>query len=79
MACAYWFVFFKLQRVVAVLLPPIIISIYNEHSFYYSFVVMLHILVVFQLVYVLMMVVKQSTADVFLIDWEPPRAKGEAK
>ena len=76
LATWFWFVFFKLQRVVDVLLPPIN-DIYSSSSFYYSFVVMMHILAVFQAVYVAVMIIRQSFADIFLIDWEPPKSRGK--
>lgn len=75
LATWFWFVFFKLQRVVDVLLPPLN-DIYSTTSFYYSFVVMIHVLAVFQAVYIAVLVMRQSLADVFLIDWEPPKLRG---
>jgi hypothetical protein len=77
MAVWYWFVFFKLQKVVSVMLPPVD-NIYRPGSFYYSFVVMLHVLCVFQWVYILVLVVRQSVADMFLIDWEPSKSKSKS-
>lgn len=75
----YWFVFFKLQRSVSVMLPPEGRNFYDPNSFYYSFYVVLHILVVFQVIYVAVLVYRQSALDIFLIDWEPARGKGNAE
>lgn len=72
LVCWYWFVFFKLQDTVAVMLPPMH-NIYSSDSDYNSFVMMLHLLFFFQLIHILHMIYRQANADLFFIDWEPSR------
>ena len=66
----YWFVFFKLQDTVAILLPPAG-NIYTSTSAYYRFVILLHTLVFADLFYICKMVYQQAYSDIFFIDWEP--------
>lgn len=61
----YWFLFFKLQSVVSVLLPP------SDSSFYDDFIFSVNLLFVFQLIQVLYTMYRQADADVFFVDWEP--------
>lgn len=68
--CWYWFVYFKLQRAVAVMFSPQY-DYNDESSLYYPFVLHLHLMTLFQLVYVLTLINKQVSSDIFFIDWEP--------
>ena len=79
LVCWYWFVFFKVQSDISVLLPPVF-DINAETvsdngvpqmSPYYWFSVSIHMLFFFQAAYIGDMVYKQSMADIFFIDWEP--------
>lgn len=72
----YWFVFFKLQDTVDVMLPPQQ-NIYNEQSDYFHFVMQIHILFFFQLIYVCRFLFKQSYADIFFMDWEPSKSRSK--
>jgi len=76
LVCQYWFVFFKIQDTVAVMLPPME-DIYSSGSDYNVFVSMLHLLFFFQLGYVAHMVYRQANADIFFIDWEPSKSKAK--
>ena len=60
--CAYWFVFFKLQHDVFLLLPP-----ENE---LYLFKAALHAIFWCQTIYVLYTLVRQCQCDVIFVDWE---------
>lgn len=71
----YFFVFYKLQSVPSILLPPMI-QISALHSPYLIFVVQLHLLAIFQICYVLyQLVYKQGNFHLYLIDWEPAKHK----
>jgi meckelin len=72
----YLFVFFKMQEFPSVMLPPVV-NIYSTSSEYFMFVAALHILAFFQFGYVCFLILKQSYADVFFIDWEPATAKAD--
>ena len=74
----YWFVFFKMQDTVAYMLPPQE-GYYQEDSPYFRFVVILHLLSMFQLAYVIRMTFKQANADIFFLDWEPTGKTGNKK
>jgi meckelin len=73
----YWFVFFKLQDTVAVMLPPMH-NIYSSVSVYNGFVMMLHLLFFCQLYHILHMVYRQANVDLFFIDWEPARKENKS-
>lgn len=72
--CWYFFVFFKLQNRVSILLPAQV-DIWSFGNPYNIFVSMLHILAFFQLTWVVFLIVRQCYADIFFIDWEQPRPK----
>lgn len=60
------------------ILPPSE-DIYASYSEYYLLQVLLHLLFVFQTIYILHMVYWQSRMDIFLIDWEKPTYKPQNK
>lgn len=68
--CWYWFVFFKLQQVVSIMLSPMY-NYNDQNSLYYPFVLHIYLMAFFQFGYVLHMIYTQLNADVFFIDWEP--------
>merc|ERR1711991_280606 len=79
LVCWYWFVFFKLQEVSYVMLPPMY-DIYqswgNEdgtysYSTYYWFGVFVNMMWGYQFLYIIDMIWKQANADIFFLDWEP--------
>ena len=74
----YWFVFFKMQDTVAIMLPPQY-GYYDEASPYFRFMLILHLLACSQLAYVLRMTYKQANADIFFLDWEPAGKSGNKK
>jgi meckelin len=74
----YWFLFYKVQDTVAVMLPPQQF-LYVDKSFYFPFVVLLHVTALFQLAYVFRFIYKQANADVFFLDWEPSSSRNAAK
>jgi meckelin len=65
---AYWFIFYKMQYRVYVLLPP------NDayYSNYLAFEVVFGIVLSFQLLFVFDIVRTQCNVDYFFIDWETP-------
>ena len=65
----YYFIFYKMSDNVTLLMP----SNYESYNVYDIFTGYLVVLLVFKTVYVLFAVIKQATADVILIDWEPER------
>jgi hypothetical protein len=67
--CWYFFVFFKMQAQVSVLLPPQV-DVYDTDSPYYIFTTVLHILTFFQLYHIGNLIYKQCNADIFFLDWE---------
>jgi meckelin len=73
----YWFVFFKLQDTVAVMLPPMH-NIYSTESEYNSFVMLLHLLFFCQLFHIAHLVYRQASVDLFFIDWEPARKENKS-
>ena len=76
MTCWYIFVYFKIQKFPSLMLPPVD-DIYVTTSPYFWFVCAVIILGAFQLAYVLVLIVRQSYADIFFIDWEPSQAKAD--
>ena len=79
LVCWYWFVFFKLQEVSYVMLPPMY-DIYQSwgngdgtysYTSYYWFAVVVNMMWGFQFLYIIEMVWRQSNADIFFLDWEP--------
>ena len=79
LVCWYWFVFFKLQDVSSVMLPPMY-DIYqswsNEdgsysYSSYYWFGVFVNMMWGYQFLYIIDMIWRQANADIFFLDWEP--------
>lgn len=73
----YWFVFFKLQDTVAIMLPPMH-NIYSSESDYNAFVMMLHVLFFCQLFHIIHLVYRQASVDLFFIDWEPARKENKS-
>jgi meckelin len=65
--CAYWFVFFKLQHEVFLLLPPENELILFEATF--------HALFWCQTIYVTYTVVQQCQSDIIFVDWEQNHRK----
>ena len=68
--CWYFFVFFKLQSVPATMLPAMN-NIYQASNPYFVFVANLHVMAFFHLFYCLVMIYRQSHADIFFLDWQP--------
>lgn len=69
--CWYFFVFFKLQSVPATLLP----QMYGQWTVgnpYFVFVANLHVMAFFQFFYCLVFIYRQSSVDIFFLDWQPP-------
>ncbi|KAJ1421101.1 Meckelin, partial [Ochromonadaceae sp. CCMP2298] len=73
----YYFCFFKLQTLPAVLLPPSY-DINSPSSPYFLFTANIHVMFFLQLWYVSVLVYRQCKADLFFIDWEPASAKAKA-
>lgn len=65
--CSYWFIFFKMQYHVFVLLPPA-----RDPSSYVPFASIVGLLVFLHLITVFDMIRRQSKTDFFFIDWETP-------
>ena len=65
----YYFLFYKMSDNVTLLMP----SNHESANVYNIFTGFLFVLLVFKTVYILFAVIKQSTADVILIDWEPEK------
>ncbi|KAL3827608.1 hypothetical protein ACHAXA_002105 [Cyclostephanos tholiformis] len=65
MICTYWFIFFKLQNEVFLLLPP-------ETEFIF-FVTSFHTLFWFQTSHVACVIANQCTSDILFVDWESRR------
>mmetsp|Transcript_30753 Transcript_30753/g.82367 ORF Transcript_30753/g.82367 Transcript_30753/m.82367 type:complete len:735 (-) Transcript_30753:197-2401(-) len=63
--CGYWFIFFKLQGVVKVLLP-----LDNPNS---AFAAVFSICLVAKFAQVCMLIRHQSKVDIFFMDWEKPK------
>ena len=72
--CWYFFVFFKVQKVPSVMLPPMG-NYYSPQSEYYIFTCSLHALAIFQFIWVVGMTYRQCNADICFIDWEPTKIK----
>ena len=70
----YWYMLFKLQSDVYLLLPPTTAE-YGIKDDYYPFEVMLYMCFFFQLLRVMEIVMMQCSAEVFFIDWEKPRGQ----
>ncbi|CAM9501613.1 unnamed protein product, partial [Discosporangium mesarthrocarpum] len=69
---AYWFVFFKLQDSVFLMLPADRVG-YGSKGEYYPLEVMVLMIFLFQGARVIYLLYCQCTADVFLVDWEKVR------
>ena len=69
--CAWWFVFYKLQERVYCLLPPLG-SFAENYQQYEGMLIALTVCKALAIFYKI--VFEQSVLDVFLIDWESPRA-----
>lgn len=65
--CAYWFIFFKMQYHVFVLLPPA-----RDPQSYVPFASIVGLLVFLHLITVFDLIRTQSKTDFFFIDWETP-------
>jgi len=71
---AYWFVFFKLEERVFLLLPAL--NTYETN--YKPFIILFGLVACTKLVAILYKIITQAEFDVFLIDWErPKRSKSE--
>jgi meckelin len=71
--CAYWFVFFKLQETVFVMMPANNeYYLMNEYFFYEAFFYTLFWVHTFYMLYTIYM---QCNVDIFLVDWEKPKSK----
>ena len=64
----YWFVFYKMQYHVYILIPPT--NTYQTN--YYPFEVVLGLVIAFQLLWVFDIIRSQSNIDILFIDWETP-------
>ena len=68
----YWFVFFKMQERVFLLLP----EVDHNSSIYYSFDVLFGLVCATKLISVLFKIYfDQCSFDIFLIDWEKPKKR----
>jgi len=75
---AYFFVFFKMQDNVHLLLPTNREE-YGSYNDYYPFVITLQVCFFGQVARMLEIVVRQSNVDVFFLDWEKPRGRIPSK
>lgn len=64
---AYWFITFKLQANAYVLLP----SIDDWGTSYLVFDTIFGLVLAFRLISMVLSIIKQTSVDIFLIDWEP--------
>ena len=71
----YWFIFFKLEQNVYVLLP----SLSNDNtSNYLPFIAVFAIVFAFKLLIIIYKIIfEQSGFDIFLVDWEKPKPNKE--
>ncbi|RYH14239.1 hypothetical protein EON65_33915 [archaeon] len=72
----YFFVFYKMQVVPSLFLPPYndTTEVLDEKSPYFLFVLHIYLLTFFQIAYVFIKIIYiQSHADLFFIDWEPTK------
>lgn len=66
----YWFVFFKWQEQVYILLP----EVNHSNSLYYSFDVVFGLVLSTKLIILLYKIYfEQCSIDIFLVDWERPK------
>lgn len=68
----YWFVFFKLQKKVYLLLPPAD-TLFSTTSFYLRIFVILYLLAFCQLFNMCRLIYRQCSTELFFLDWEPPK------
>ena len=72
---AYWFVFFKLQETVFVMMPA-----NNEYyrdgdgGEYFFYETMFHVLFWCDTVYIFYAIYIQCNSDIFFVDWEKPKS-----
>eukprot|EP00520_Triparma_pacifica_P017541 CAMPEP_0118665276 /NCGR_PEP_ID=MMETSP0785-20121206/18528_1 /TAXON_ID=91992 /ORGANISM="Bolidomonas pacifica, Strain CCMP 1866" /LENGTH=1102 /DNA_ID=CAMNT_0006559375 /DNA_START=139 /DNA_END=3444 /DNA_ORIENTATION=- len=73
MICSYWFVFFKLQATVFVLMPADneYYMVGNEYFFYET---MFHVLFWTHTAYMFYTIYLQCNTDIFFVDWEKPKS-----
>lgn len=76
--CSYWFTFFKLQGTVYSMLPPNNPG-YGEDNEYYAFIAVVNCLWVFHFIWMGNVIYRQSTVDIFFIDWETPSGRKGTK
>lgn len=68
----YWFVFFKLQKKVYIMLPPAD-TLFSTTSFYIRFFVILYLLAFLQTFNICVLIYRQCNLELFFLDWEPPK------
>ena len=73
---AYWFVFFKLQDTVFILLPANDEFLIEDNE-YYFYTAMFHALFWTQTVYLLYVIYQQCSTDIFLVDWEKSKSPNQ--
>jgi meckelin len=66
---AYWFIFYKMQYHVYVLVPPLDTYTYN----YLPFVAVLSLVTIFHFIWIIYIIKSQTSADIILIDREKPQ------
>jgi len=76
--CTYWFVFFKMQDTVYVMLPPSN-NFENEDDDYYIIWVLIYLCFFCQSTWIIHLIYGQCTCDVFFIDYERPHGKDRAE
>ncbi|GMI00340.1 hypothetical protein TrST_g3137 [Triparma strigata] len=71
--CAYWFVFFKLQETVFVMMPANN-EFYTTGNEYFFYETMFYVLFWCHTVYLFYAIYQQCNADIFFVDWEKPKS-----
>jgi len=71
--CAYWFVFFKLQDTVFILMPADDEFLVEDNEYYY-YIAIFHALFWTQTIYLLYKIYQQCNTDIFLVDWEKSKS-----
>lgn len=75
---AYFFIFFKMQDRVHLLLP-VDREEYGSEDDYYPFILVLQLCFFGQLARMIEIVIVQSNVDIFFLDWEKPRGRIQSK
>lgn len=70
--CSYWFVFFKLQETVFIMLPADN-EYYTSGNEYFFYEIMFHTLFWTHSLYMMYKIYQQCNTDIFFVDWEKPK------